>query len=272
MKRNALLFGVLVIACTIPVRSQAGFVNDFVGNSGFTTTGAIDGWVSFAVYDNTVNAGASWLTKLGVSLASVTGTSATGFERNVFFYQIVRDTEGPSEDLYNLTIPQGAFPWNGIGVLSGVVFQDSSGDDVAASGAGTRTTIGDEAGAGSTDTDGTLDTTPETDAFVTNGSVVTPSKVEFLTDGSGSGRFSFLTDSFDDSEHSPVLFLTSHANPNIVTYATVATGGTTTPMPTVSLPVSNPEPGSLVLLGLGMMGGGAGFVWRRRRKKSSPPV
>lgn len=268
MKRKTLVLGVLVIACATPLRSEAGFVDGFVGNSGFESSTILGGWVSFAVYDNT--GGADWITDLvtnnGLSLLS--GSGATGLERTVFFYQIVRDDTGvtvpASEDFLSLVVPDGQNrPWGTVGAIDGAVFND--GNPVTAA---SNQTIGTAATAPNPNTYNAteLAATP----FSANGAANNPATSAFT--GAGDASFGFSFDTFAELEHSTVLFVTNGKGPDPVFTPAQSRGDLAFDGPTVDVPVANPEPGSLVLLGLGMMGGGIGLIWKRRRKAATSEV
>lgn len=253
-----------ILSAFVPTVSQAAFVSDFTGNSGFATNSkGIGGWVNFAVYANPN--GSNWVTDLFGAATLVTGSSTTGFERNVFFYEVVRNGTATGQDLISVTIPQGRDLWTGIGAFTDRVF--SSGGAVVS---GTNPTIGPSAAAGVTDVTGSLDGTPfatSAAAVEPNGTIVFPA---FSIDGtSGDATFSFVfTDVLDHNEYSSILFLTSNSNPltpRFLAGGSAAASGAVG-SPGFNVPVSNPEPGSLVLLSFAGISG-VGLAWRRRRKE-----
>lgn len=265
-KKHVAFLSVVLLASGIAVPANAMFVDALVGNSAFLP-GSFGGWVNFAVYDNPT--GANWVTDLGAPVAvGLPGSSFTGFERNVFFYQIVRDGSGPAEDMTALTIPPGSDPWTGGGALAGAVFDD--GAPVLAG--GPNPTIGPPAAApGLSNTTGSLDATP----FLPDGMTNAPVAMSVPA-----GAFAWIPFTFGEDEHSPVLFLTSDSQPLDVNGVNPATGlpngtnftmATTAGFPTaagplVNVPVSNPEPGSMVLVAVGLVGAGAVGRWQKRRK------
>lgn len=269
------------VVLLLPSLALGAFVdsgnNDAVGNSGFTSGSSLDGWVNFAVYTNNGPTG-NWLTDLGLvagDLASPLGTfGVTGAERNVFFYEITRSSTVPDIDLTSITFPRGEDIWTGLGALDNFVFDEASVGEVVGSTTGANTALGTAAAPGGTSLDGALDGTP----FVTPSSTAEQPLTVFL-DGSGNAVFTFAAFSgagtgFLDGEHSTILIATSNSNPLITipfepvsTALSGATGG-----PIASVPVSNPEPGSLALLFVGATGGAAGAFYRRRKRQKGKEV
>ncbi len=268
MRRVALLLLVSVgwfVASAPP--SEAAFVSGFVGNSGLSATpGSADGWVNFAVYDN--SGGLDWRSELGVTVSNLpSGQAVTGYERAVFFYQVVRDGLGDARLTEFAVASAGPVAWNGIGFLDGWVFRDSLNVAVGPSG---NQTLGTEAAPfgspGDVRTDGQLSAPPS--SFVTqagaasllDGAITSPTTAFF--------QWSFVN-AIQANQFSSVLVLTSESDPNLLTWGTAGTvvGGATGPQTTV--PTTSPEPGSLVLLGLAMVVGGAGYGWKRRKQKAA---
>lgn len=259
---------VFALTCFLASSAEASFVDsgvsDAVGNSGFTAGFGVAGWVNFAVYDNQDHG--NWLTELGLTSGDLVGGfgSTTETERNVFFFQVTRADPGGFPGpvaLENITIPAGENPWIGGGALDDFVFDEAGVGAVVGETGGANNTLGTDAAAGGTNLDGSLDATP----FVANAAAVAPTVLSSV--GGGAIRFSFTGESFDADEHSTVFFLTSHSRPLVTvpfeTATTVQLGGGG---PSASVPVSNPEPGSLILLSFAGIGA-AGVAWRRRRKQ-----
>ena len=261
---------VLVMGVISASEARAAFINSFVGNSGVDSGGSFNGWVSFAVYENT--GGSNWLTDLGVDVAPVSGSTLTGSEPLVYFYEIVRDSTAADVIVFN--VPTGKAAWTGIGALEesgastdGVVFNDATGGGpaVAVTATGANNQIGPNPGAGGTDLTGILDTTP----FVGNSAAVIPDSVS-VAGFAGNFVFDYTAvpfNSFGPSEHSTVIALaTVDVSAEISTLPDGGLSGIGTSSD-VAVPVANPEPTSLALLSLVLVGGASGSWWRRRRSK-----
>lgn len=268
MNRILFVVGVAVLAVATAVTPvYAGFLSDFVGNSTFSATET--GFVNFAVYDND---GGNWITDLGLSSVDTniegfagTNPAPTGKERNVFFFQVVR-TDGTAQGDASIDLPFGSDPWTSMGFLTGTVFEYTSG--------ATTYEVKADADAAESFAQSLPDGTTAV-GFNTSGNTTVDPKTDDggLDVGGGQAQVAFsssLRGSVSSLDTSSVFFFTSHSQPLVVTLSTNSElGGGATGF---AVPVSNPEPGSLVLLGLGMMGGGAGFLWKRRKTKSSPAV
>ncbi len=270
MKRMLLL--ICVVALSVPSAAHAGFVGTMTGASAFS--GSRDGFVNFAVYTNDGGTG-NWITDLGLGgvVTNIPGIvvppfipgnpASTGLEKNVFFYQIARTDSADTDPITTMTAPLGDDAWTTMGFLSGTVFTDAGGSVVGS----------DTSGNNSLDSGGIT-------GFAASGAAVDPvTTLGTLDNGGGGGDFFFTAPALVGGDHSSVTFFTSDSDPLLVASAlfvndpllpAIFRPGSVTGGLAVTLPTSNPEPGSLILLGLGMMGGGAGVLWKRRKKKTAP--
>ncbi|VAX35700.1 hypothetical protein MNBD_PLANCTO02-1875 [hydrothermal vent metagenome] len=250
MKRVITLLAVAALIATTITETQADFVSGFTGNTQFSD-GSTSGFVNFAVYQNDglshLGGTGNWVTDLGLGavVSNLPGVgfppAVTGLERNVFFYQVTATSL--SAQVNGVTIPV-LDPWVSAGFLSGEVFADADGSVGLGNNLGT-----DSTGPNAPSVDG-VSTGFATDALAVNPATGSPSNQTFGFDGLG------LT----NGQTSSVFFLTSNSQPVTPLFANANLSGGGTPL----LPASNPEPGSLILLSMGM----AGVVYRRRKKKT----
>lgn len=272
MKRcYLLLLTVLFVGLAVPTTASATWLSNFTGNSRFASP-TRSGFVNFAVYINDGVTG-NWITDLGLAGVGVLASDSTtpgnslGLERNVFFGQITRSDTGVLQSITTLDWP-ALDPWIRIGYVNNTVFFDNT-DSTAVVG-GNPATAAQSLGANATNGTTGKTTGVVAPSFVTNASALEPDG------GTITNAFDLATFDFSvvggaaipAGGFSSIFFLTSHSQPLSDAQPQGGTFGTGSINGSLSfdVPVSNPEPGSLVLLSFAGIGG-AGLAWRRRRKE-----
>jgi len=246
--------------------ARAGFISEFTGNTQMTAPGNDKGVVSFAVYDNSKG---DFLSSLGLSASAVsnlTGSGAVDLNANyIYLYQVVNTAAtNPVVDAFKVMNPDA---FTSAGYFTNRVFTDGAGA-VSATNPGLGTNPSGDDG---------LDGNPSNKNQTVSGTQrlaasINPSATDLGNGGDGNGFVTFFftppllggVGVIPAQKTSTIVILTSRYAPQ---YAEGGIQDGTRSDGDIPTAVT-PEPGSLVLWGVGGVGLFGLYLRRRRAMKA----